>query len=37
MTARKFPALDDFRLVAAVLVVVIHTGPLTSLAPAADF
>ena len=37
MTASKFPALDDFRLVAAVLVVVIHTGPLTSLAPTADF
>lgn len=37
MTARRFPALDDFRLAAAVLVVTIHTGPLSSIIPAADF
>ncbi len=37
MTARRFPALDAFRLAAAVLVVTIHTGPLGSIAPAADF
>lgn len=37
MTARRFPALDQFRMAAAVLVVMIHTGPLASLAPAADF
>ncbi len=31
------PALDRFRLLAAVLVVCIHTGPLGSWRPAADF
>ena len=36
MTARKFPALDAFRLSAAVLVVTIHTSPLGGLAPLAD-
>ena len=25
MKAKKFPALDDFRLIAAILVVAIHT------------
>ena len=37
MTARKFPCLDLFRLAAAVLVVAIHTSPLASVAPLADF
>ncbi len=36
MTARKFPALDAFRLAAAVLVVTIHTSPLGGFAPLAD-
>ncbi len=36
MTRRAFPALDWFRLLAAVLVVAIHTGPLGSFSPAAD-
>lgn len=36
MNRRTFPALDWFRLLAAVLVVAIHTGPLGSFAPAAD-
>lgn len=36
MTRRNFPALDWFRLVAAVLVVAIHTGPLSSFSPVAD-
>lgn len=36
MTRRNLPALDWFRLVAAVLVVAIHTGPLGSFSPAAD-
>ena len=35
--ARSAPALDRFRLAAAVLVVCIHTGPLDSLSPTADF
>lgn len=35
MTAR--PALDRFRLTAAVLVVCIHTGPLASFTAAGDF
>lgn len=34
---RDIPALDGFRLVAAVLVVAIHTGPLASVSPGADF
>ena len=33
----KFPALDGFRLAAAVLVVTIHTSPLASVSPLADF
>ena len=37
MTARRAPALDAFRLAAAVLVVTIHTSPLASLSPLADF
>lgn len=36
MTAGR-PALDRFRLLAAVLVVCIHTGPLASFGAAADF
>lgn len=32
-----FPALDWFRLIAAVLVVCIHTSPLTSYTPLGDF
>ena len=31
------PALDRFRLLAAVLVVCIHTGPLSSVSPSWDF
>ena len=31
------PALDAFRLIAAVLVVTIHTSPLASVSPLADF
>ena len=34
---KQFAALDRFRLVAAVLVVCIHTSPLTSLSPLGDF
>ena len=34
---REFPALDWFRLLAAVLVVCIHTSPLDSFTPAGDF
>ena len=38
MSARsKRPALDRFRLAAAVLVVCIHTGPLASVSPGWDF
>ena len=38
MTApARGPALDRFRLLAAVLVVCIHTGPLASWNEAADF
>ena len=33
----KFPALDGFRLAAAVLVVTIHTSPLASVSPAGGF
>ena len=33
----KFPALDGFRLAAAVLVVTIHTSPLASVSPLGDF
>ena len=36
MTKRSVPALDWFRLAAAVLVVAIHTGPLDSFSPVAD-
>lgn len=36
MSRRNIPALDWFRLLAAVLVVAIHTGPLASFSPAAD-
>lgn len=36
MSRRSIPALDWFRLLAAVLVVAIHTGPLASFSPAAD-
>lgn len=34
---KRFAALDDFRLFAAVLVVAIHTSPLTNWNPEADF
>ena len=34
---RRGPALDAFRLIAAVLVVAIHTSPLASVSPLADF
>lgn len=34
---RPFPALDRFRLLAAVLVVAIHTSPLTTYAALGDF
>ncbi|MDO5602953.1 MAG: alanine racemase, partial [Oscillospiraceae bacterium] len=38
MTAgRKFPALDHFRLAAALMVIAIHTSPLASFSPEADF
>ena len=37
MRARTCPALDRFRLAAAVLVVCNHTSPLDSFSPAADF
>ena len=36
-TPRRGPALDAFRLIAAVLVVTIHTSPLASVSPLADF
>lgn len=36
MTRQGFPALDRFRLAAAVLVVAIHTGPLGDFSPLAD-
>ena len=36
MTARRRPALDGFRLAAAVLVVMIHTSPLSGVAPPPD-
>lgn len=36
MKAVKFPALDRFRLAAAILVIAIHTGPLFSLCPTAN-
>ncbi len=35
--ARQGPAVDRFRLLAAVLVVCNHTGPLGSISPTADF
>ena len=34
---RRGPALDAFRLIAAVLVVTIHTSPLASVSPLGDF
>lgn len=36
-TPRRGPALDAFRLIAAGLVVAIHTSPLASFSPLADF
>ena len=36
MNRQPLPSLDRFRLLAAVLVVAIHTGPLGSFSPAAD-
>lgn len=37
MTGRSYGALDAFRLLAALLVVAIHTGPLASFSTDADF
>ena len=37
MSVKGFPALDRFRLLAAVLVVAIHTSPLASVSQAGDF
>ena len=37
MQKKSFAALDAFRLTAALLVVAIHTSPLASLSPDADF
>ena len=37
MKNRQFAALDDVRLLAAVLVVAIHTSPLASYSGTADF
>ena len=37
MQKKSFAALDAFRLIAALLVVAIHTSPLASLSPDADF
>lgn len=37
MRRRALPALDWFRLAAAILVVTIHTSPLSSLSAGADF
>lgn len=37
MSRRALPALDWFRLAAAILVVTIHTSPLSSLSVGADF
>ena len=37
MISRTYPALDRFRLLAAVLVVCNHTSPLEDLSPTADF
>ena len=34
---KRWASLDDFRLVAAALVVCIHTSPLTSCSPLGDF
>src|SRR5699024_12397394 len=36
-TPRRGPALDAFRLIAAVLVVTIHTSPLASVSTLTDF
>ncbi len=37
METKGFAALDAFRILAAVLVVAIHTSPLTGVSPEADF
>ena len=34
---KAYPGIDAFRLVAALLVVAIHTAPLSDLSPTADF
>ena len=34
---KTYGAIDNFRLAAALLIVAIHTGPLGSLSPTADF
>lgn len=36
-SAKKYPLLDWFRMAAAVLVVAIHTSPLSSFNESADF
>ena len=35
--AKGYPGIDAFRIVAALLVVSIHTAPLSDLSPTADF
>lgn len=37
MKCKKFPSLDRFRLLAAILVIAIHTGPLSTFSQDADF
>ena len=37
MSEKKFPALDAFRIPAAVLVIAIHTSPLASVSDLGDF
>ena len=37
MNARPHPAIDRFRLLAAVLVVAIHTGPVATYSAVGDF
>lgn len=37
MTSTRLGGLDDFRVPAALLVIAIHTGPLLSISPAANY
>ena len=37
MRKKSISALDDFRLIAAVLVIAIHTSPLASVSAIGDF